>query len=293
MTNKINSKYNVLFWLGLIFSCLIRNASGIYMEFSTMENPSPATIAVQVVLTLLLTGVLNAAITYFIAFIAHMIGARRYVGCISRYDFTSLVMIAVIASNVLLGIVDLFSLLGVPIGQFTASFGYLVTLAALLLVYFLVIVKKYNLNPVEKYNSFKLWFTFFLVYVGLAIVLEDFAKLIILDLGTMPEVSEMVGELLYMYGDVFVLNVYTQGIAIASICIYAVIVIAFVVLVQVFKKQASSYRSPEGRTHYNQTHQNRPYQQRTDLNPFEEFTKNSSSTDDSSGDDKVFDEFDI
>ncbi len=295
MTNKINSKYNILIWLGLIFSCFIRDSYVIYSEFSALVGANATTITIQVVLTLLINGLLGAAIIYFIAFIAHMIGARRYVSCISRFDFTSIVMIAMMGSNVLLGIVDLFSLLSPMVNYFTASFGYLVALVALLLVYFLVIVKKYNLNPVEKYNSFKLWFTFFVVFIGFSVITQDLAILVIADLGTAPEFSEIIGELLYMYGEELVIDSFTQAVSIASICVYVAVVIGFVVMVQVFKSKASKYRSPEGRSEYYKTHVNRPYQQRNDLNPFDEFNQSSSpnGNGNSSNDGNVFDEFDI
>ncbi len=295
MTNKINSKYNVLIWLGLIVSCLIRDAYIIYDDFMFLESYSATSIAINVVLTLLINGLLSAVIIYFIAFVAHSISARRYVQCISRFDFTSLVMIAITCSNVLLGIIDVFSLLSIEVNYFTASFGYLIEMTALLLVYFLVIVKRYNLNPVEKYNSFKLWFTFFVVFVGIVVIVQDFAILFISELGTTQELSELIGELLYAYGAELVIDEFTKAISIASICVYCAVVIGFVTMVQIFKKQASSYRSPEGRSAYYQTHDNRPYQQRQDLNPFDEFNQNGGKNDSNSNDSdgNVFDEFDI
>lgn len=296
MTNgKINRKYYVLIWAALIVACFVRNAYGIYLDAISIEEPSRIVITITVVRILFVDGVLPAAIAFVCAFVVWQIGAYRYVRCVPRNDFCYLAMAFTAAVKFVVGILEIFSILEPDISCFTSTvLDTALLTGAMLAMFFFVINKWYKLNPVEKYNAFRIWSTVYMVVAGLSVLGSNGAILLFADAGSMSdEILKLLIEIGYIINDVQV------AMSITAICIYFAYLVAVIVLGELMRKQSNKFRNPETRGEFYAQYDNRAYTMRSDAERvFEEYDASTSGGAPSGGTSKkeeehVFDEFDL
>ncbi len=296
MQNKINKKYVVWIWLGMIFASLVNNVYYIYVNcLSFADGMSGVKIVAEIIYMILECGIVPTALTFLVALIAYSITARKHSNYISRMDFCYWVMIFVSAEYILSGIISGFSILSEPMYIVTSAILDVTLLPCAMLVMYLLISKIYKFNPVEKRNSFKVLSVIFFVILGISVVGENLTVISLAYDGefyswflSYAEAFGFVDEFDYLVTDI---QVYSS---ISAIAIYACWLIADIVLVQLYKKQAGEYQDEDTREDYFAKHpsRNEPYQRRDDVySTFEEFDESKDSSSDN--DDKVFDEFDI
>lgn len=292
MQNKIDKKYYVWIWLGLIFACVVRNIYGIYCDIYDMA--SAVAITRSEILSSVMNGIIEYAlvpvvIVFVLALIMYYIAARRHSNYISRNDFCYWIMLFAIGPKLLTGIVECFAILD-PTVYFVSSVVLESMLSALayLLMFIFIFARKYNLNPVEKRNSFSILSTVYMVVYGINAFYyamiglggDDIRDLLV-ELGV--TITEQMADVFAICSTV-------------AVCIYIGYLVAVIVLNAQYRKLANEFRDEDTRENYYHTHPNtdKGYHQRDDVfDTFEEFEKEhtASSDDDSNG--NVFDEFDI
>ena len=156
MQNKIDKKYYVWIWLGLIFATFVRNVFPIYSQINGMLAKASRLSTLSGVFSIVFSyGLIPAAVTFLLALILYYITARRHVNYIGRNDFCYWVMIFTAVPRVIAGIVESFAILNPNVYVFTSTVLDALLLPASYLTMFLwIFAKKYKLNPVEKRNSF-------------------------------------------------------------------------------------------------------------------------------------------
>lgn len=295
MQNKIDKKYSIWIWLGMIFASFVANIYSIYIDALDMaQGVGGLTIAIEIIVMILVYGIVPALVTYFVAYVSYIILARRHANYISRTDFCYWIMIFVSAERVLSGIINGFSILSEPMNIVTTTILDVTLLPCAMLVMYLLIAKLYNFNPVEKRNSFQVLSVIFFVLVGISVLSDN---LTIVLLASDGEYSQELLSYLHELGyNVSALNSDIQVYSsVTAMVIYACWLIADIVLTYVFKKQAGEYQDEDTRDDFFARHpsRNEPYQRRDDVYAtFEEFGDVVESDDDDKND-SVFDEFDI
>lgn len=293
MQNKIDKKYTVWIWIGLIFASFVRNVYGIYSDISDVIGASGAKIVTNVFYIIFDYGVVEALVTFLVAFVAYLIMARRHANYLSRADFCHWVMVFSAAEKLLAGIIDAFSILSPTMHVVTSTILDVTLLPCAMLIMYLLIAKIYKFNPVEKRNSFNILATIALVLWGLSVFSNN---LTIVSLASDGEFSREIILYLNELGyDVSGLQSNAQVYSsITAMVIYSAYLIAGIVLGIIFKKQANEYQGEDTREDYFARHPSNgaPYQSRDDVYAtFGNFDDNDSDND--NNDDTVFDEFDI
>lgn len=300
MQNKLDKKYYVWIWLGLVFASFVRNIYSIYSEIlvDIASGYTKALMLYDVIMMIISYGLLPVVATFVEALVLYYITARRHSNYISRNDFCYWIMLFTIGPHVLIGIIDCFAILepAVRIGTLFVADAVLYPLAYLLMFIF-IFDKQYHLNPVERNNSFSILATIYMVFYGLEYF---FGCLTIASLGSDTSIiQEVLAELLLFAPNVNV-SALSDPLIICSaiaICIFFAYLITVIVLGVYYKKQAQAFRNEDTRDGYYQSHPeiNRGYHQRDDVfDTFDEFERGHTKggrDDDSS--DNVFDEFDI
>lgn len=297
MQNKLDKKYYVWIWLGLIFACLLRNTFMFYtgIKSDIAESYTKGMLFYDIVMMLVIDGALPAAITFVLALIMYYIAARRHSNYVSRNDFCYWVMLFTIGPKVLTGIVECFAILDPSVYVVTSTlFDAILYPLVYLLMFIFILDKQYNLNPVERNNSFSILATVYMIVYGIG---TFFGNLTIVSIGSdIDSYNEIMAELSEVLGDSWTFEMSnTQIICSAiAICVFFAYLITVIVLGTQYKKQAAAFRNDDTRETYYQTHQNRGYQQRDDVfDTFDEFEKEHVNSKDDNSDDNVFDEFDI
>ncbi len=295
MTNKIDRKYYVWIWLGLLFASFASNVYPIYLSVLELigTGASRLSLATSILLDVFSYGVVPMGVTFLFALVTWYICVRRHVNYISRADFCYWVMIFVAGVKLLGGLIDCFAILEPNVYVVTSTL-YTVTVlpAAMLTMYFCVFKRLYKLNPVERANSFSMYSIVFMVVLGLAVFSEN---LTIVSLSANSQLTQEVVAYLRELG--YAVNSLTAPIqvysSIAAICVYVAYLVADIVVASRFKKQAREYRSSDTREDYLRKHpedqRNFAYEQRNDTaDTFAEFEKEHTKKKEN-----VFDEFDI
>jgi len=186
------------------------------------------------------------------------------------------------------GIIEIFSILEPDIYTVTSTvLEFTFMTGAMIALFFLVIVKQYRLNPVEKYNAFKMWSIVYMVVAGLLVLSQNSAIISILD-GS--EFGNMVLQMLYEMGEYLNISEIQIGASIAVICIYFAYLIAVIVLGEILRKQSNKFRNPETRGEYYDKFDNRGYDMRNDADTvFNDVDSHKKKKED----EHVFDEFDL
>jgi len=302
MQNKIDKKYYVWIWLGLIFATFVRNIFPIYMQIGDMLNEASRLNTLSGVFSIVFSyGLIPAAVTFLLALILYYITARRHVNYISRNDFCYWVMIFTAVPRVIVGIVESFAILNPNVYVFTSTVLDVLLLPASYLTMFLwIFAKKYKLNPVEKRNSFATLSTIYMIFYGIGVLGEN---LTIVALGADKELASELADYLSQLGyivDTISTPLQTVSSAIA-ICVFAAYLVAVIVLAILFRKKSDEFRNEDTRDAYFEKHPaGYGYERRDDVgDTFDEFErkhvhkKDDSDDDHKSGGGNVFDEFDI
>lgn len=284
MRDKIDRKYSGAIWAIVIIGYVLNNVYLFYYTFATTEFPAVGAIFAKIIWAILEYIVLPIFILSLLGSVTYSAGFRRGARFISRFDFNAHFLVSTAAVKGIVGVISIFAILVPAISYFASEFEYVLVYLMYLFVFFKLIVKKYNLNPVEKYNAFRVWFTVYLIFAGLLVASND---LIVLTLLNNPEFY----ELLYDYGvSTIYISRADQIVSIVSISIYGVMLIVSIVMNFIFKKQAREYQDPIARSEYNEKKE----QQNYEPNPFDEFNSKSSSNVSSDNDkDDISDIFDI
>lgn len=297
MQNKLDKKYYVWIWLGLIFACLVRNIFTFYSDIKSdiAENYTKAMMLYDIVMMLVIDGALPAAITFVLALIMYYIAARRHSNYVSRNDFCYWVMLFTIGPKVLTGVVECFAILDPSVYIVTSTlFDAVLYPLAYLLMFIFILDKQYNFNPVERNNSFSILATVYMIVYGIG---AFFGNLAIVGIGSdIDSYNEIMAELSEVLGDSWTFEMSNTQIicSTVAICVFFAYLITVIVLGAHYKKQAAAFRNDDTREDYYQTHQNRGYHQRDDVfDTFDEFEKEHVNSNDDNSDDNVFDEFDI
>lgn len=299
MQNKLDKKYYVWIWLGLIFANFVRNIYGIYSDitYDIANNYTKGAMFYDVILMLLEYGLLPVVITFVLALILYYITARRHSNYISRNDFCYWVMLFTIAPHVLIGIVECFAILSPTVYIVTQLvLNPLLYPLAYLMMFIFIFDKQYHFNPVERHNSFSVLATVYMIFYGLEYF---FGNIAIVSLGSDADsYNELMAEFSSMFGvEVMSFSEPMVTCSAIALCIFFAYLITVIVLGAYYKKQAQAFRDEDTRDGYYQAHPdvNRGYHQRDDVfDTFDDFEREHTSggkDDDSS--DNVFDEFDI
>lgn len=299
MKNKIDKKYFVWIWLGLLFATFFSNIYPIYNELTKMVGVgmSGVQVATQVLLGIFSYGLVPMAVTFLLALVMWYICARRHSNYISRTDFCGWVMMFVAAVRLVNGIIDCFAILQPAVYVVTSTLYTVTALPAAMLVMFFCVFKKiYNLNPVERSNSFTVYSVVFMLVLGLSVLSEN---LTIVSIGANTNVTqELVAYLKEMgyYVDYLTAPVQVYS-SIVAICVYFAYLIADIVIATLLKKQAAQYRGADTREDYFKKHpedqRQSGYTQRNDTgDTFAEFEHQHVKKKEKD-DQHVFDEFDI
>lgn len=299
MQNKIEKKYYVWIWLGLIFATFVRNIFPIYSEINNMLGEASKLATLQGVLSIVFSyGLIPAVVTFVLALILYYITARRHANYISRNDFCYWVMIFTAVPRAIAGIIESFAILNANVYVFGSTVLDALLLPASYLTMFLwIFAKKYKLNPVEKRNSFSVLSTVYTVFYGIGVLGTNLA---IVALGTDKELASEVAEYLRQFG--YIVNTISSPLQTISsaiaICVFIAYLIAVIVIGILFKKKSEEFRNEDTRDAYFEKHPNSyGYDRRDDVSDtFDEFErKHVHKKDDSDKSDggNVFDEFDI
>lgn len=299
MQNKIDKKYYVWIWLGLIFATFVRNVFPIYVEIGEIAKQASRLAAIKGTFSIIfMYGLVPTVTTFLLALVLYYISARRHSNYLSRNDFCYWVMIFTAVPKAIAGIVESFAILEPKVYIVTSTLLDAILLpGAYLLMFLWIFAKKYKLNPVEKSNSFSMLATIYMVFYGILVLGEN---LTIVSIGTDPELAKEMAEKLAQLGyslSAITSPVQTTSSAIA-ICVFFAYLIAVITLSVVFKKKARAFRNVETRDDFFAKQQgNYGYDRRDDVgDTFDEFErrhvhKNDNNDDDGNG--NVFDEFDI
>ncbi len=299
MQNKIEKKYYVWIWLGLIFATFVRNIFPIYSEINNMLGEASKLATLQGVLSIVFSyGLIPAVVTFVLALILYYITARRHANYISRNDFCYWVMIFTAVPRAIAGIIESFAILNANVYVFGSTVLDALLLPASYLTMFLwIFAKKYKLNPVEKRNSFSVLSTVYMVFYGIGVLGTNLA---IVALGTDTELASEVAEYLRQFG--YIVNTISSPLQTISsaiaICVFIAYLIAVIVIGILFRKKSEEFRNEDTRDAYFEKHPNSyGYDRRDDVSDtFDEFErKHVHKKDDSDKSDggNVFDEFDI
>lgn len=299
MQNKIEKKYYVWIWLGLIFATFVRNIFPIYSEINNMLGEASKLATLQGVLSIVFSyGLIPAVVTFVLALILYYITARRHANYISRNDFCYWVMIFTAVPRAIAGIIESFAILNANVYVFGSTVLDALLLPASYLTMFLwIFAKKYKLNPVEKRNSFSVLSTVYMVFYGIGVLGTNLA---IVALGTDKELASEVAEYLRQFG--YIVNTISSPLQTISsaiaICVFIAYLIAVIVIGILFRKKSEEFRNEDTRDAYFEKHPNSyVYDRRDDVSDtFDEFErKHVHKKDDSDKSDggNVFDEFDI
>lgn len=299
MQNKIEKKYYVWIWLGLIFATFVRNIFPIYSEINNMLGEASKLATLQGVLSIVFSyGLIPTVVTFVLALILYYITARRHANYISRNDFCYWVMIFTAVPRAIAGIIESFAILNVNVYVFGSTVLDALLLPASYLTMFLwIFAKKYKLNPVEKRNSFSVLSTVYMVFYGIGVL---GANLAIVALGTDKELASEVAEYLRQFG--YIVNTISSPLQTISsaiaICVFIAYLIAVIVIGILFRKKSEEFRNEDTRDAYFEKHPNSyGYDRRDDVSDtFDEFEKkhvHKKDDSDKSDGGNVFDEFDI
>ena len=266
-----------------------------YLTFTQLEDTSWRAIVVEVLRAIFSYALIPSGVSFLVAFVTYMIGARRYLLAVHRNDFVYITLLAVAVSRLLTGIIESFCIIVPEMYVVTSSILNLVLQTlALAVVFFFVFAKRYGMHAVEKYMSFRVWGMVYLILLGLSVVLENTAYLLaVLNADAFARVNEMLKEI---YDVVLVKSDLQIAASIAALSIYVAFVVAAVIIGEVMKRKAGEFITTEvreGRLNLNVQNMPNGGASQSQDGVFEEMKSDNAQGGNDSKDDKVFDEFDI
>jgi len=264
MENKIARKYEPLIFVFLVIAYLLRYSYSIYCDFANMVDANTTTFVVNIFYAIFEEGIIPAAIAFFLPSIFYSVGFRRRIRCISRTDFVAYSMILTAIIEAVLGLFGIFSIIVSDMELYISMLEPTLFVIAFMLFYFLFIVKKYNFNPLEKCNAFKIWFSCLIVWQGIEVLLGEG---ILLFLSTRTNIILQLGS---EYAYLFLLTDLQKILAIVEISLYFVFILVYFILTYSLKAKCEGYQNDEPRQEYTF----RPVD-----NPFEEQKKDNNDDD--------------
>lgn len=256
MQNKLDKKYYVWIWLGLVFASFVRNIYSIYSDiaYDIANSYTKALLLYDVIMMIISYGLLPVVITFVEALVLYYITARRHSNYISRNDFCYWIMLFTIGPHVLIGIIECFAILNPTVYVVTQFvLNPLVYPLVYLLMFIFIFDKQYHLNPVERNNSFSILATIYMVFYGIEYF---FGNITIVSLGSDSETyNSVMSELSSMF-DVSFMTLSDPLIICSAIaiCIFFAYLITVIVLGVYYKKQAQAFRNEDTRDGYYQAH---------------------------------------
>lgn len=290
--NKLNRKYYVWIWLGLLLASLARNVFSIYNYSLSLVGASRSVVTLNVLYMIFVYGIVPVAVCFFCAWVMYVLAFRRYLRFISRNDFCHYVMAFTAVAFMVMGLIESFAILEPNVYAFTNSlFGVTIQFGAMLTFFMTVIIKKYKPNPVEKARSFRFWFVIYLVLLGLGVLSENG---LVIAACTNPLNNNIV-TVLEENGYKLVVSDLQIYVSIAAIVLYAVDVLIVIILNARFQNEAKLYQSPETREEYMRKHGDRYKNKvRDDIHyTYGDDFGDKQNKNDSKNTENVFDEFDI
>ena len=284
---RLNKKYFPIIWIGLLIACAVRNAYSIYLTIMASAPTSALSVLWMIIRYALTYAAIPMVVVFLCAFIAWHISASRFVRSVPRNDFCYLIMAATAVVKFLVGIIEVFSILEPTIATVTTTVLDFTLLTGALIALFFFMSKWYNLNPVESYNAYKMWFMIYMIVGGVLIISSNAVYLSILDGSALGfEMSQIIAEM-----GLPPVTELQLGSSVAVICIYFAYLIAVIVLGEILRKKSDRFRNPETRGEYYERFDNRGYKLRHDADAV--FGDTARREDKRKDDEKVFDEFDI
>ncbi|MCQ2409048.1 MAG: hypothetical protein MJ068_00730 [Clostridia bacterium] len=232
MKGRVNPKYISLIFAGLFFSYLFRGVYSMYVSFSTLEDLRAANIALQAIYALFEYGAIPALLCYFIASIIYSIGFRHGARSMIRQDFIAQVCAVVLLVNTVTGFVDIFSILEPVTNLVINTAEPFILVLAFTLYFLLVMTKKYEMNPVEKFLSFRIYFMWLMILQAIEVALSDGLYFLVARSG-------LEEELAYQYG--IVITRTAEILAIADVSIFFFMLIGVLILMYIIKAKAAEY----------------------------------------------------
>ncbi len=295
MQNKLDRKFYVWIWLGLIFATYVRNVYSIYSDISALAATATRLEVVTNIFVMIFSyGPIPAAITFLFTLILYYILIRRHSAYLTRNDFCYIIMAAVAAERIVAGIIDGFSILSFPMHVVTSTVLDVLLLPGVMLGTFFFMSKIYKFNVVEKSNCFTVLSVAFMLVLGLSVFSNNF---IIVALGANSEVSNGLVEYLRQMG--YEASSLTSAVQVyasmSAIVIYIAYLIADITLASIMKKNAREYQNDDTREAFSARYSQNSYEAPHAVNDapdsaFDDFEEKHTHKKD---DEHVFDEFDI
>ncbi len=282
--NKLDKKWYSLIWCALIFASLIRNSFGIYSGY-VGQAFTAGEITLSIIMDIFFSGLLPAVVCYFCGIVLYGMLWRRGIVLMSRNDFAYWAMVFTAGARLIIGMVEVFSVLTPEIYPYTMSFFEELFLSLALYLMGLVFFKSYyNLNYRQIYNAYNVLCPVYLFFQGLNTL---FPAGFILILKFNPAIANKLSDAMELYMGVKLsgVDVHLFVASIVAIVLFAILIAISVGLSFYLKKKAELCPAENNERSDNKNSIN------DDFNPFDEFSENK--TQDSKDDDKVFDEFDI
>ena len=287
----IPDKWGGLIWAVMFIAGLIRNVVSFAGSFAGLTEP--AEITLQVIYCLLEYGALPMVVCYVFSLVLFTMSARRRAVALRRNDFIYFCMLFTSGAYLLMGIIESFTFLDPGVYAYTSQLLNMTVLTgAYCAMFFLVLAPK--MDPRKKYYNFTSWASLYLGLQGLRTVVTSVMYIV---LEYSADINAEFMEILESYG---LTTVFGQGYAIAGIialCLLAAWCVAAGVVAFVLQQKAKNYVPP--------ALQASPFTPPTQQpsSPFDEFNGGGSAggadgtvgggAGQSSGDGKVFDEFDL
>jgi len=239
---RLDRKYYGLIWLFAVIAALASNVYSIYASYIDVEDVEIVNLTLNIILTILFSGFIPAAIYYLVPCIIYAYGYRRYARAVGKNDFVYTTMFFTCIVKVVCGIVSALGIIE-PL-LYSISSGVLepiLLFVAYIIMFFKVFVKQYQFNPAEKMECFKNWSVIYFILFGIVTIINFGATFLY---GAMEELLEETGY------DTLVITNGDKWIAIAAFAVFVIALIVDIIIAEKIKKEAAEYTGPTTRDKY-------------------------------------------
>lgn len=225
---------------------LFRNMTGIVSDVSASLSEGVASVAISVILDIILSGVLPAALCYLCGLVLFTMSARRgYMYC-HRDDFIYWVMIFTAGARLVIGVAECFSFLNPVVSIYTAFTADVLVLTGAMFAMFFVVLRRY-MNDRTASDLFNMYGGVYFLVQGLLTVVPCAMYLAVFgDSARSAQLREILDSLGY---DISVVeSVHYESACIAGLCIFAAWLIAYIVVAIILREKAKRYVPPAAPT---------------------------------------------
>ena len=266
----------------LVFASLLRHITSIVLTFSQTSEMNVYEILLNVIVEIMFSGMIPAALCYLCALIFHAISMRAgYMYCL-RNDFIYLTMLFTAGARIIIGIVESFSFLTPVVLDYTSFFIEETVLTAALFAMYFGVLRPRFMNARTAYAVFNIYAGVYFFFQGLNTVVPC-AVYLLMGSGT-PVGEQFLSVLQTLTATPIEISVHVKAACIVGLCIFAAWLIATVVLS--FVLRAAAKKAPQEPVVPDDGNDNNS----GGGSPFAEF--NDAPRQDKPSD-KVFDEFDL